>query len=106
MKVSTENITKAIEQWAQTDLVSKGNALQKGFTTFVLLQGKPKIEQMLSNLKLLADDQGLFEVDTLHDNLVQSLKVMGGIYTIPLINYNFDQQDLEKVFNYIRSNAS
>ena len=102
-KVNTETISKAVEQWAQNDLVSKGSPLQKGITTFLLLQGKPKIEQMFKSLKALADDQGMFDVDVLHTNLTQSLKVMGGILNIPLINYNFDQQDLDQVFEYIRS---
>ena len=102
MQISTDNMIKSIEQWVQNDLASKGSPLQKGFTTFVFLQGKSKLEQMLSGLKALGDEQGMFELDDLHTNLKASLQAMGGVYSIPLIGYNFDQQDLNKIFEYAR----
>lgn len=106
MQISTDNFITAIEKWAENDLISHGSVLQKGFTTFLVLQSKTKLKQMISQLKFLADDNGMFEVEDLHTNLSSALDAMNGIFTIPLINYNFDKQDLEQVFNYAKELAS
>jgi hypothetical protein len=50
MKISVENFTKAIDKWVNNDLLSKGSPFQKGLTCFLYLQGKGKIQDMLSKL--------------------------------------------------------
>ncbi len=106
MQITTDNFITAIEKWAENDLVSHGSIIQKGFTTFLVLQGKTKLRQMMSQLQILADDKGMFDLDDLHTNLSAALDAMNGIFTIPLINYNFDKQDLEQVFTYAKELAS
>ena len=60
MKISVENFTKAIDKWVNNDLLSKGSPFQKGLTCFLYLQGKSKIQDMLSKLSILADSEGNF----------------------------------------------
>lgn len=106
MQITTDNFITAIEKWAENDLIKHGSTLQKGFTTFLVLQGKTKLRQIMSQLQILANDKGMFNLDDLHTNLSLTLDTMNGIFTIPLINYNFDKQDLEQVFIYAKELAS
>lgn len=104
MIIKSNEIEKAIVSFVENDLMSKGNALQQGILTFVLLQGKNKIKNMLSFITYFADDKGEFNLEELHQNLSKTLSKMGGKYTIPLINYNLDNDDLNTIFEYIRTN--
>ena len=104
MQITTSNLIAAIETWANKDLLARGSLLQKGLVTFLLLQGKTKIETFLAQIDFLSDN-GNFNLDTLHKNLQASLDAMNGVFTIPLINYNFDKQDLDKVFEYAKELA-
>ena len=104
MIIKSNEIEKAIVSFVENDLMNKGNALQQGILTFVLLQGKNKINNMLSFITYFADEKGEFNLEELHQNLSKALSKMGGKYTIPLINYNLDNDDLNTIFEYIRSN--
>ena len=104
MIIKSNELEKAIVSFIENDLMGKGNALQQGILTFVLLQGKDKIRNMLSFITYFADDKGEFNLEELHQNLSKALSKMGGKYTIPLINYNLDNDDLNTIFEYIRSN--
>ena len=104
MQITTANLITAIETWANKDLLARGSLLQKGLVTFLLLQGKVKIETFLAQIDFLSDN-GNFDLDILHKNLQASLDAMNGVFTIPLINYNFDKQDLDKVFEYAKELA-
>lgn len=105
MQITTANLITATETWANKDLLARGSLLQKGLVTFLLLQGKAKIETFLAQIDFLSDN-GSFELDTLHKNLQASLNAMNGVFTIPLISYNFDKQDLDKVFEYAKELAT
>lgn len=101
MQITTEQFTQAVEKWIDNDLANKGSIWQKGLLVFIVNQGKTKLESMLGSLQLLADEQGRFEVSSLHKNMKLALDKMGSKVTIPLINYTFDEVDLSKIFNYI-----
>jgi hypothetical protein len=64
-------------------------------------QGRPKLEQLLNSMQIVADSQGKFDVDNLHKNMKLALNKMGDRATIPLINYTFDEVDLDKIFGYL-----
>lgn len=102
MQVSVKDLENAINLWLQKDLSSKGTILQQGLVTFVIAQIRPKISEYLEPMKLLASKEGTFDKDTLHTNMSTALQKMGGSYTIPLINYTFDEADLSRIFNYIK----
>lgn len=101
MQVTTDDFLNALEQWVKTDLLSKGNGWQKAGAMFVFLQGKERIRLMLNQLNALSDD-GKFDVDILHDHLNQALSVAGNSLNVPLLNYQFDKVDLDKVFTYLK----
>lgn len=102
MKISVDNFTKAIDKWVNNDLLNKGSPFQKGVTSFLYLQGKGKVQSMLSNLSILADENGYFLYTDLQNNLVKSFELMGNNFTVPIINYNFDRNDLNKIFEYCK----
>ena len=62
------------------------------------------LQNMLSFITYFADENGEFNLEELHQNLSKALSKMGSKYTIPLINYNLDNEDLNTIFEYIRSN--
>lgn len=107
MKVSTENILNAIQQWIENDVLSKGNPWQKAGTTFLYLQSKEKISSMVrQNLSAFADEQGLFDVDTLKKNLNAALNSAGNFLNVPLINYRIDTKDLNTIFTYLEGQSN
>lgn len=44
----------------------------------------------------------MLDVDQLHTNLVKTLDKFGGTFHVDYLNYNFDRDDLEKIFSYLR----
>ena len=102
MQVSINDLKNAINLWLDKDLSTKGTILQQGLVTFVIAQISPKIDEFLEPMKLLADKDGNFNRDTLHTNLSKALQKMGGSYTIPFLNYTFDEADLSRIFSYIK----
>ena len=105
MKINISDFPKVINDWAAQVLIPKSSLLQQGVITFVLLQGQNKINQMLEPLKFLADENGNFELEDLHNNLGQALAKMNGVYTIPFLNYNFDKADLDQAFDLAKRYA-
>lgn len=102
MKITSESIGNAFYQWAENDLLAKSSIFQQGIITFLLLQGKPRINAIFSGLDMLADDKKQFDSDELFQNLQKGLEKMGGVYRLPIIDYNFDVEDLRKVKSYLR----
>ena len=102
MKINIQDLPKALTAWAEQSLMPKSSLAQKGVITFILLQGKNKINELLMPLKLLADKDGNFDVEELQQNLSKSLEAMGGKYTLPILNYVFDKEDLDLMFEIIK----
>ena len=103
MKLSIDNLFKAIEQWVASDLIAKGSPLQQGLITFALLQGKDRVKtNLMPVLSMLTDEHHNFEYGTLNENLQKSLSKMGGNYLIPVVNYRFDRADLDKIMSYAK----
>lgn len=100
--IHVSQLSKAFTQWVDEQLIPRSSLVQRGVITFLLLQGKAKIDEMFLYLTPLADQDGNFKIDELHANLTKGLNAMGGVYTIPLLNYRFDQQDLDAVFEIIK----
>lgn len=94
MQVTTELLTKAITTWINNDLLPRSSLVQQGIITFCLLQGKKKLEHLVSLLTSLDPE---IEEDIFFRNLDLSLEKMGGYYEIPFINYRLDKQDIHKI---------
>lgn len=101
MNITTKDISKGISTWAEHDLLNKGSLFQQGISTFIYLQAKPRLESLISGLNMLSDD-GVFDYDELHKNVLQALQKMGGSYTIPVLDYTIDNADIEAIFSYMR----
>lgn len=50
---------------------------------------------------MLSDD-GVFELEELEHNLRKSLDKMGGVLTLPVIDYTIDANDLDTLFKFIK----
>ena len=101
MQVTIEDITNALMKWGENDLANKGSMFNQALVYFVLLQGKDKVKQLIKPLDMLSDN-GTFDVDQLHTNLVKTLEKFGGTFHVNYLNYNFDEEDLERIFGYLR----
>lgn len=102
MEVTTQDISRALIRWAERDLLAKGNPFQQGISTFVFLQAKPRLDELISGLNMLTTN-GKFDFDELTGNMRQALQKMGGSYTLPVIGYTIDGEDLNNFFNFLRS---
>lgn len=97
MKIRVDELLPLINKWVTTVIIPKSDSLQKGFITFLLLQRGNEIPE---RLKLFADKEGT--IDT--DNLKAALEAAGGKVTLPLINWDFDQADLDKLVEIANAN--
>ena len=50
----------------------------------------------------MLSDNGTFDVDQLHTNLAKTLEKFGGTFHVNYLNYNFDGEDLKRIFGYLR----
>lgn len=102
MVVTSQNISAALSRWFEKDVLPKGDLFQQGVSLFVFLQAKPRLAKMVDSLSILSDG-GKFDADELIDNLRQALDKMGGAYTLPIIGYKMDADDLERIAEHLRT---
>lgn len=101
MQVSIDDLSNAFLKWAENDLAKKGNVFNQAIVFFLILQGGSKVKDMIAPLNILADSDGKFDKDTLHTNLKTTLEKIGGKLHINQLNYDFDSEDLDRVFDYL-----
>ena len=99
MKVKVDELLPLITKWVDAVVMPKSTGLQKGFITFLLLQRGNEIPELL---KPFADKEET--IDT--DNLKAALEAAGGKVTLPFINWDFDQADLDKLVEIANANAN
>lgn len=97
MKLKVDELLPLINKWVTTVIMPKSDGLQKGFVTFLLLQKGNEIPELL---RPFADKEGT--IDT--DNLKAALEAAGGKVTLPYINWDFDQADLDKLVEIANAN--
>ena len=97
MKLKVDELLPLITKWVDAVIIPKSEKLQKGLVTFLLLQKGSEIPELL---KPFADKEGT--IDT--DNLKKALEAAGGKVTLPYINWDFDQADLDKLVEIANAN--
>lgn len=90
MKIQVSQSLPLITKWIDQVVMPRSTIIQKAAITLLLLQRGEEIPQMLA---VFADKNG--ELDT--DNLKATLAKVGGKIEIPYLNWNFDQDDLDKL---------
>lgn len=100
MEVTVEDISRAISTWFKSDVIPKGNLLQQGIGTFILLQLEPRLVEVLKPLSLVSTD-GKFNTTELRTNIVEAFRVMGGKYTIPILDYTVDNADINRILDLL-----
>lgn len=98
MKVHVSNVKPIVVAWIDEVLMPKSNAKQKFGICFYMLQNQNSIDEMLNPVKAFADKDGYFDLDTTKANANVALEKAGGVITLDVLNYNFDKDDLEKLF--------
>lgn len=98
MKLKVDELLPLINKWVTAVIMPKSDGLQKGFIKFFLLQRGSEIPEFF---KHFADKEGT--IDT--DNLKVALEAAGGKITLPLINWDFDQADLDKLVEIANGNT-
>lgn len=99
MKIKVDELLPLITKWVDAVVMPKSTGLQKGFIMFLLLQRGNEIPELL---KPFADKEGT--IDT--DNLKAALEAAGGKVTLPFINWDFDQADLDKLVEIANANEN
>lgn len=87
-------------------ILPKSTNWQIAFITFFLLQMNSRLEeQIVSKAKIFADENGNIDLSAAQTNAREALKKAGGKINIPDINWDFDEDDLNKVFEIAKRKA-
>lgn len=98
MKLHVSNLKPTVVAWIDEVLIPKSSGTQTFLITLYMLQNQSKVDEMLEPMKVFADADGNFDLDYTKANANVALEKAGGVMTLPYINYNFDKDDLDKVF--------
>lgn len=98
MKIHVSSLKPLAIQWIDAEVMPKSSPLQKFLLTFAILQMDNQIDQYIQKAVLFADKEGYIDLDKAKENTSIALEKAGGIINIPFLDWNFDKEDLDKVF--------
>lgn len=98
MKIHINSLKPLAIQWIDAEVMPKSSSLQKFLLTFAILQMDNQIDQYIQKAVLFADKEGYIDLDKAKENTSIALEKAGGIINIPFLDWNFDKEDLDKVF--------
>lgn len=91
MKIKSQDFLSVVSSWIDNKLLPKSNTLQTVMVVFALGMYKDKITNLA---KLFSDKDGNIDLDKMAASAKDALLKAGGKVNIPVLNYDFDQQDL------------
>ena len=107
MIVTVDNIVNGITKFIETDLFDKANGYQKFLVALLSARVNGKLKDVIMPLAaMFTNSNNEIELSDLSQSLNQALKIVGYNLIIPLLNNNYDNQDLNKIINYIRTYAN
>ena len=107
MIVTVDNIVNGITKFIETDLFDKANGYQKFLVALLSARVNGKLKDVIMPLAaMFTNSNNEIELSELSQSLNQALNKVGNNLNIPLLNYNFDSQDLNKIISYIRTYAN
>ena len=107
MIVTVDNIVNGITKFIETDLFDKASGYQKFLVALLSARVNGKLKDVIMPFAaMFTNSNNEIELSELTQSLNQALNKVGNNLNIPLLNYNFDSQDLNKIINYIRTYAN
>lgn len=104
MRVTANQLKNGFVQFIDNVIMPRSDSYQKFGITFFLLANQKKIDDIIQNLGIL-DEKGEFDLDEIFDYASQALEKAGGSLNIPKINWNFDKDDLTKIYNILKGDT-
>ena len=109
MKVSIEQIQKAIELYFNQEILPKAVGFKKFTTALVFNMYKPKLQDLLINLadnhivKMsgVVDEQQFVNIDALYNYAKDAVQKSGQFEVLGII---FTETDLDKVYSLLHTN--
>lgn len=99
MKIHISKLKPVILDWLDEVVMPKSVGLQKFILVFSTLQMKNQIDEYLNKAAIFADKDGYLDLEFTKENASTALEKAGGYITLPYINWNFDKDDLDKLFS-------
>lgn len=100
MKVRADRFPDIITAWADKELIPKSSPLQIAMIVFAIRTFQTRITAYAS---LAADEKGLIDLESFTENAREALRKAGGKLIVPVLNYGFDEKDLNSVYETAKS---
>lgn len=97
MKVPVKELENIAAAWLDEVLLPKSNPLQTAMIMFAFMQTKARVVAAAVPF-MNADQNGLFDLEQVKDSARAALEKTGGSVVLPVINYRFDADDLDRLF--------
>lgn len=95
MKINFSDLPAIVSAWADRVLIPKSSPVQIMMIVFAIGQFK---NRLIACASYAADEAGMIDLEEARTNALTALEKAGGKITIPVLNYNFDRDDLNSVF--------
>lgn len=106
MKIHISKLKPVALNWIDKVVYPKCDPLQIFGLCFVLAQMGGKLDQYIESAKIFADQDGNIDLSEAAANARTALKKAGGSFTIPVLNWDFDGDDLEALLAIAKEHAN
>lgn len=88
-------------EFVKEKILPQSNNWQIAGITFFLLQKNSDIDYIINNQvkKYFADKDGNLDLDSIYANAKEALHKAGGSLLVPLIDWKFDKEDIDSIYN-------
>lgn len=105
MKIHISKLKPVALSWIDKVVYPKCKPLQIFWLDFTLNQLGGKLDQYTESAKIFADQDGNIDLSEAAANARTALKKAGGGFTIPVLNWDFDGDDLESLLAIAKEHA-
>lgn len=105
MKIHVSELKPVALEWIDKVVYPKCEPLQIFGLCFGLAQMGSRLDQYMEPAKLFADQDGNIDLAEAAANARMALKKAGGSFTIPVLNWKFDGDDLESLLSIAKEHA-
>lgn len=105
MKIHVNELKPVALAWIEKVVYPKCAPFQIFGLCFTLAQMSGRIDQYMEQARIFADEEGNIDLAEAAANARTALKKAGGQITIPMLNWNFDGDDLESLLAIAKEHA-
>lgn len=106
MKIHISKLKPVALNWIDKVVYPKCKPLQIFAIDFILSQMGGKLDQYIESAKIFADQDGNIDLSEAAANARTALKKAGGGFNIPVLNWDFDGDDLEALLAIAKEHAN